>query len=367
MATQEEPGFRFSLSKADANLRNNEPAKLDPTPTSAENPTVHAIIELEDLATSRDIFAASAASNRNASISTCRAIVVIATLVGMTFLNSMGTGILIAATPRMATDLDLPDGLILWPAASYAVAAGCLLLPLGAVADIVGAKETWVLGSFLYLGFTVAIGRARTGLQLIVFRVLQGVSIAMCLPTTVSLISNTFAGGVWRTAAFAINGMGQPLGFALGLVLGGVFTDTIGWRWAFYMMALINVILSVASIWSLPLVHHLSEKTWARRLREDIDWIGAALISIGLGLLLYVLAVTTSSYRRLRDGQNIALMVLSVVLLAMFPLWMRQQENHSRPALIPNKIWRNPAFTSICIAVFLAWASLTCMEYYFTL
>jgi MFS family permease len=300
-------------------------------------------------------------------ISTGRAISVILTLIGITFLNSMGTGILIAATPRMATDLSLPGQLILWPAASYAVAAGCLLLPFGAVADIAGAKEMWVVGSFLYLGFTVAIGRAETGIQLIVFRTLQGVSIAMCLPTTLSLISNTFSRGGWRTAAFSVNGMTQPLGFAMGLVLGGIFTDTIGWRWAFNMMALINAVISVASIWSLPAIHHPSEKTRRRRLREDIDWVGAAIMSSGLGLLLYVLAVTTSSYRRLADGQNIALLVTSVCLMGIFPLWMRRQESLGAPALIPNKIWRNSSFTSICISVFLAWASLTCMEYYFTL
>ncbi|KND88244.1 hypothetical protein TOPH_07116 [Tolypocladium ophioglossoides CBS 100239] len=87
-----------------------------------------------------------------------------------------------------------------------------------------------------------------------------------------------------------MNGMGQPLGYALGLVLGGIFTDTIGWRWAHYMMAIIDFCLLTASIWSLPSVKQQSKKKWTRRLAEDIDWLGALIMSVALGLLLYVLA-----------------------------------------------------------------------------
>jgi MFS family permease len=159
------------------------------------------------------------------------------------------------------------------PAAVYALAAGCLLHVFGSVADIIGAKEIWVVGSFLFVIFTVAVGFAATSLQIIMFRTCLGVAIAMCLPTTVSLIVNTFPKGSWRNTAFAMNGMAQPLGYALGLVLGGVFTDTIGWRWSYYIMAMINFCISVVSMWSLPSVHHASTKTCSERLWEDVDWV----------------------------------------------------------------------------------------------
>lgn len=112
-----------------------------------------------------------------------RGVVVIATLAGVSFLNTMGSGILIAATPQIARDVGLSQSLILWPAAVYALAAGCLLLIFGAVADVVGAKPMWVAGSFLFAIFTVALGFARTGVQVIVIRTLLGVAISMCLPT----------------------------------------------------------------------------------------------------------------------------------------------------------------------------------------
>ncbi|KAK9775245.1 putative Major facilitator superfamily domain-containing protein [Seiridium cardinale] len=74
----------------------------------------------------------------------------------------------------------------------------------------------------------MALGLQKKSLQIILFRALLGIAIAMCLPTAVGLIAHTFPKGPWRNTAFAMNGIGQPLGYALGLVLGGIFTDTIG-------------------------------------------------------------------------------------------------------------------------------------------
>ncbi|XWX00440.1 hypothetical protein V2A60_008460 [Cordyceps javanica] len=169
---------------------------------------------------------------RGIRVSKTRGVLVIVTLAGISFLNTMGSGILIAALPRIAREVNIPPALVLWPAAVFALSAGCLLLIFGAAADAIGAKPVWVVGSYLFVIFTIALGFARTSLQVIMFRMLLGVAISMCLPTAVSLITNTFPKGPWRNVAFAMNGMGQPLGYAIGLVLGGIFTDTIGWRWA---------------------------------------------------------------------------------------------------------------------------------------
>lgn len=155
----------------------------------------------------------------------------------------------------------------------YALAAGCLLHVFGSVADIIGPKKMWVTGSFLFVVFTIAVGFATTSIQIIMFRTCLGVAMSMCLPTNMSLTTNTFPRGPWRTSAFAISGMSQPLGYALGLVLGGIFTDTIGWRWSYYIMAMVNFGISVVSIWSLPSVSHSSKKRWTQQLAQDVDWV----------------------------------------------------------------------------------------------
>ncbi|EXF85584.1 major facilitator superfamily transporter [Colletotrichum fioriniae PJ7] len=301
------------------------------------------------------------------NVSVAKSITVIITLAGINFLNTMGSGILIAALPRIAQDVGLDESLILWPAAVYNLAAGCLLLIFGAVADVVGAKLMWLTGSYLCVVFTVAVGLSKTGIQIILFRTAVGVSISACLPTAMAFITKTFPKGGWRNVAFSMNGIGFPLGYALGLVLGGIFTDTIGWRWAYYMMAIINFALSTAAVWSLPSIHQPSEKKWTRRLAEDIDWIGAVIMSVALGLLLYVLAMTTSSYTKIADPTNIALLTVAVALLVAFPFWMNFQTKRDCPALIPNGLWRNAAFTSICVSIFLCWASLNAIQYFIML
>nr|XP_036588837.1 uncharacterized protein CTRU02_00884 [Colletotrichum truncatum]KAF6800479.1 integral membrane protein [Colletotrichum truncatum] len=301
------------------------------------------------------------------NVSRTKGVAVIVALAGVNFLNTMGSGILIAALPRIASDVGLSENLALWPAAVYSLAAGCLLLIFGAVADVVGAKIMWLTGSFLYAVFTVAVGLARTGLQLVFFRTVLGISIAMCLPTAMSFITSTFPRGTWRNVAFSMNGIGFPLGYALGLVVGGIFVDTAGWRWGYYVMATINICLWAAAIWSLPSVHQQSEKKWTRRLTEDIDWIGALIISTALGLLLYVLAMATQSYTNLSNASNIVLLVAVVALLASFPVWMDVQVKKNRPALIPNHLWQNTSFTSICVSIFLSWAALNSIQYFIML
>ncbi|KAL8895231.1 MAG: hypothetical protein Q9192_003764 [Flavoplaca navasiana] len=307
------------------------------------------------------------AAEKPFDLSRLQSSIIIFNLAGMSFLNTLGSGILTIALPRISEDIGLAEHLLLWPASVYALAAGCLLLIFGAVADVIGAKLVWVTGSFLYVVFTMAVGLSQTGIQIIVFRTLLGVAVSMCLPTAVSLTTNTFGRGIWRNIAFASIGMGQPIGYSVGLILGGVFTDTIGWRWGFYISAILNVVISLCAIWALPSIKRNTAKPMLRQLTEDIDWIGAFILSIALGILLYVLAMTTSSYRRFSDVQNIVLFTVAMIMLIVFPMYMRYQVRKGKPAIIPNKLWRNVPFTTTCVAVFFCWAAFNAFQYFATL
>jgi MFS family permease len=218
-----------------------------------------------------------------------RSISIISILTGVSFLNTLGSGILTVALPRLSHDLDLEPSLILWPASVYALTAGCTLLIFGAVADVIGAKKVWLAGSCLFAVFTLACGLAQTGTQFIAFRAVLGIAIAMCLPSSVSLITSAFERGTWRNVGFACMGMGQPLGYSLGLILGGVFTDTIGWRYGYYISAIINALLVIGGFVGLPSAITRGGLKW-QRLLHDIDWIGASCMSVSLALLSFTLA-----------------------------------------------------------------------------
>ena len=222
-------------------------------------------------------------------ISRSRAFVIIFLLTGVSFLNTMGSGILTVALPTIARDIGLKENLLLWPASVYALSAGCTLLIFGSVADVVGSKRIWLTGAGLYIAFTLACGLAKTGIELIIFRTILGIAISMCLPSAVSVTTNSFPRGKRRNIGFACMGMGQPLGYSLGLILGGVFTNTIGWRWGYYLSAILNAVLFAGAFWGLPAADDENAVSWGRLVHE-IDWIGALVISISLGLLSYVLA-----------------------------------------------------------------------------
>ena len=84
-------------------------------------------------------------------------------------------------------------------------------------------------------------------------------------------------------------GAGQPFGYCVGLVLGGLFVDSIGWRAGYYICAAANIAFAFVSFWSLPKATQESYNV-VLRLKSELDWLGAAMVSISLGLLSYVLA-----------------------------------------------------------------------------
>ena len=283
-------------------------------------------------------------------------------ILGVNGISSMLAGLVTIALPHMVTTLSIPPSLLLWPASIYALTCGCTLILSGAIADVVGPRFMYILGAALQSVFTLACGLAQTSAQMILFRGLAGVAIAFCLPSAVSLITSYFPHGRRRNMAFATMGGGQPVGFAIGLVVGGILADSNAtWRGGFYVAAGINTVVLAVTFLGLPKLERETGLVW-KRLWEEIDWTGALLLSAGLGMLSYVFAALTGSVRTVKQPVTIALLVCAGVLIGAFALWVQRQEKLQRPAIIPNSIWRNRIFTSICVDVFLLWGAFNSME-----
>ena len=166
---------------------------------------------------------------------------------------------------------------------------GCTLILAGSIADLVGSRAIFIVGCFLQGIFVLACGLAKTGIQLIMFRAMQGIALSLCLPTAISIITNAFPNGKRRTLGLAFMGAGQCLGFSIGLVLGGLFIQSIGWRSGYYICSAANGVLFAVSIWGIPQDSQRPPFSW-KSLGRDLDWVGATLASTCLGLLSYVLA-----------------------------------------------------------------------------
>lgn len=94
-----------------------------------------------------------------------------------------------------------------------------------------------------------------------------------------------------RNVGFSFIGIGQVLGYALGLVLGGIFVQTVGWRVGYYICGGLLIALFGIGLWALPPDKPSTSSLPAmQRLRTEIDWVGVILASVCLALLAYVLA-----------------------------------------------------------------------------
>lgn len=135
-----------------------------------------------------------------------------------------------------------------------------------------------------------ACGLAQTGVELIMFRCIQGVAVSLCLPTSVAIVSNSVPAGRKRNISFSILGFVQPAGFSAGLVLGGVMLDTIGWRYGYYISGGLTLGLFVVSIWVLPADQKTGGPATFARLRKEVDWIAGLTSCACLSMLSYFLA-----------------------------------------------------------------------------
>jgi len=171
----------------------------------------------------------------------------------------------------------------------YSLTCGSCLLLAGSMAGVLGARRVNLVGCLLTGTFIIACGFARTGIELIMFRAMQGVSISLYLPTSVAIIANAIPSGRKRNIGFSSLGFVQPIGFSLGLVLEGVILDTVGWRFSFYLCGGLALALSIISLWALPHDDENDAANWAI-LKKEIDWVGAIMASTSLALVSYVLA-----------------------------------------------------------------------------
>ncbi|KFY64201.1 hypothetical protein V497_01785 [Pseudogymnoascus sp. VKM F-4516 (FW-969)] len=293
--------------------------------------------------------------------------VIIITLSGITLTTSMSVGAFTIALPAMAKDMNLTAQFLLWPQSMYSLTNGCFLFLAGSIADHIGNRNMNIFGCFFAGLFVLAAGLSQTGAQLTAFRGLQGIGAAMCLPTAFSIISKTIPMGRRRNIAFACLGLGQPLGWFLGLLVGGICEGSQpGWRLAVYITAALTILLGLVNIWSLPNDRRKDSSSWSSFYRS-VDWIGLAISSTCFGTLSYVFAAISGDLKAIEQPATIVLLCLAAVLMPMFAFWMNLQEKHGRPALIPNSMWRNKAFTCMCLMVVLIWATLQCMRLFLSL
>jgi len=228
-----------------------------------------------------------------------------------------------------------------WVVSGYALAFGSLLLLGGRLSDFFGRRRLFVIG---VVGFAVAsaLGGAASGFEiLLIARVAQGAFAAMLAPAALSMLSVTFADDAnERGRAFGIFGAISGAGGALGLLLGGVLTQDLSWRWCLY----VNLIIAgVAFVGALVF---LSEGGRAERTRLDISGTVTAV----LGLFGIVYGLGNAASKSWTDFWTLGPVIAGVLLVIVFVLVERRVSHPLLPLPVILDRDRGAAYLTVGIS-----------------
>jgi MFS family permease len=274
-------------------------------------------------------------------------------LLTASFTLAVDFSVLNVALPRIGSDLGFALADLQWIATSFALCAAGFTLFFGRSADLYGRRRQFLAGIALLGVASLAGGLAEIPWLLLAARVAQGVATAAVTPAALSLLTTSFPEGPLRERALGLNGALMAAGFTTGAVLGGLLTDLISWRWAFF----VNVIVAVVVLAVGPAV--LREGRAEERSRLDLP--GA--VTVTLALIAVVLGLTRAGERSWSDPASWGALAAAAVLLALFV----RVENRAPAPLLPPRLLTRRSVGWGNLAGMLAFATETSLVFLLTL
>jgi EmrB/QacA subfamily drug resistance transporter len=199
----------------------------------------------------------------------------------------LDTTIMFVALPSAQHAVGLPPPAGQWIVTAYTLAFAALLLAGGRLADRLGARRTLLAGVTCFALASAVGGASVDGAMLLAARAVQGAAAALLVSSTKSLLVTVYTGDEERSRAIGVFTATLTAGGALGLVLGGVLTTTLGWRWCLYVNVAVSLVTIIGGRRVLPMV--------AARREVRIDLTSAALASAGMAALVYGLGEAASA------------------------------------------------------------------------
>jgi EmrB/QacA subfamily drug resistance transporter len=225
------------------------------------------------------------------------------------------------ALPSAQDALGFSDDGRQWIVTAYALAFGSLLLLGGRIGDLFGRKRTFIIGLLGFAGASVLGGLAGSFEVLVGARALQGLFGALLAPAALSLLTTTFTEPGERGRAFGIFGAVAVGGAAIGLLLGGILTEYLSWRWCLY----VNLVIAVpAALGAMALLHNQ-----VPAVKPRLDVPGTLTASTGLFAIVYGLAnAQTHSWA---DAVTVGMLAAGALLLTAFVAIQRRSRNPLLP------------------------------------
>ena len=261
------------------------------------------------------------------------------------------------ALPSAQRDLGFSNADRQWVVTAYSLAFGGLLLLGGRLSDLVGRRRMFLIGLVGFAGAS-ALGGAATGfVTLVIARAIQGAFGAMLAPAALSILTTTFVEPSERGKAFGVYGAIAGSGGAVGLLLGGVLTEYLSWRWCLY----VNVALAVvALVGAMRLLVNQPRNPDVR-----LDPPGSVLAVTGL--VAFVYGMSEAATHGWGAPLTVTLIVGGVVLLAGFVLVERRAEHPLLPLRVVLNRYRGGSYLAIGLTAIALFGVFLFLTYYLQL
>lgn len=271
------------------------------------------------------------------------------------FMVVLDVAVVNVALPAMRADLGFSATGLQWVVNAYTLTYAGFLLLGGRTADLFGRRRMFLVALLVFTAASLVCGLAPTSGTLIAARAIQGLGAAILAPVTLTIITVTFTQP--RERAYALGWWGASLasGGAAGVLVGGILTDLLSWRWIFLINLPVGVLGVIAA-------RALLKESRADTGDRSLDIGGAVTVTLGLTALVF--GVVQSETHGWASAWTVVPLVAAVVLIALFAII---ELKVARAPIAPLRIFRSRALTAANIAMFCVGASMFAMWYFVSL
>jgi EmrB/QacA subfamily drug resistance transporter len=231
------------------------------------------------------------------------------------------------ALPSIREDLGFTETSLAWVVNAYLLTYGGFLLLGGRLGDLFGQRRLFLLGIGLFTLASLACGLAHTQGFLIAARAVQGLGGAVASAVSLSLMMTLFTEPADRAKAMGIFGFVASGGGTLGVLLGGIITDSINWHWIFLVNFPIGVVVCLLTVRLLPATPGMASSS-------RIDFAGAVTVTASLMLAVY--AIVNGNQNGWTSAETLGLLGLAATLFVAFLLI----ESRVAAPLVPLRLFR---------------------------
>jgi EmrB/QacA subfamily drug resistance transporter len=234
------------------------------------------------------------------------------------------------ALPAIQSDLGFSSAGLAWVVNAYLIAFGGLLLLAGRIGDLAGHKRVFVIGLAIFTSASLACGLASSQALLVGARFVQGAGGAMTSAVILGMIVSMFPEPREQAKAIGVYGFVAAAGGSIGLLAGGILTQSIDWHWIFFVNVPIGIATGIAAV-------RLLDRDGRSERRAGTDALGALLIVVALMLGVYTIVAPAAEH----GWGSAAALGCAAGTLALLALFILREATAAHP-LVPLRILRAP-------------------------